>query len=448
MLHRWILLACLCFSLIAGSGLDRAGQPGRVQAGNDADIHSVALGVTLSVDCVLTDVTVESIAVALCQVSVTNSGSERIAGSLMNFSLRDAKGKRYDRSTSALEATGRYEDRLNATKPLATGSSISGYLGFRVPDSAPRPVTFEFVKDFSSSDRSAANFLSIAITLELWPVSAARATIRALQTEESFLKTAVAPTATSTATPTVTASPTRTSTSTTVPEEATIAALETAIAAIKSGTLPPTDTPALSPTPSRTTAPSSTPTATVTAAPVPTELAAFAADDALYRCDEIGWNTWTEAGESAPDYYARYDHYYACAANVKLVVACGYYGAGAYGATQYSDNGDVYCGATVLNVGLSAFHVSPRMFTLVDASGQRHRVDPSLMNGVTTTPVFPTDDIPTDEWATGGMGFVVPQDELEGNHVEFTFDTGAAEKVILIIILIPLPQFDVDSEVV
>ena len=126
---------------------------------------------------------------------------------------------------------------------LAWGDTISGYGAFAVPLDAPRPL--EFVYFLKADDTRArtdlfepgellgkdpANEVRVPLELEPWAsnsVSDSQATVVVLETEVAALETASAPTSTVTETPPPPNTSTPSPTVTPLPDQSTIAALET-----------------------------------------------------------------------------------------------------------------------------------------------------------------------------------------------------------------------------
>jgi hypothetical protein len=445
--------------LISGA----VGRPAEVLADYEGSTVNEAAGLGLKVRCkTVGDLTADAV-VVLCKVTVINIGKSAGKIRLGETYILDAEGGYYDRSRSALERAGRYEQRLLLPPELAPGASIAGYAAFQVPTGAPGPITFLLVRSIIDSSPASdlgthpENELYVPVDLEPWGNLEARATVHALETQAADLKTRVAPTPTNTSIPTATLTPTNTPipTATLTPantpipptatpsrDEATIAALQTEIAALESGTPPATETPIAQLTASPK--PANTPKPKATSTPAyPSAVAALVSEDSATTCDRIGWNVWNRSGKVASDAESKFQHYLACGESLGYSVGCvistgsdAYFGPSA-------GNVWVLCNVLAINAGSESAFVSPFDFTLVDANNRRHDIDYMALTMVSASEMFPSDSVPPDQSVSGYVAFEIPSSAAKPIRIEINalLDYSLSSES-LVIILDPLGTID------
>jgi hypothetical protein len=444
---RWICSGLACLLVMTGLVGAVAGNPDVALADSAGSTVNEGAGLSLDVRCKTEGSTTVSDVVVLCKVTIENIGSEEFQPRLSESYILDADDGYYVRSRSALETAGKYEQRLILPSEVAPGASIAGYVGFKVPARAPGPLDYLLIKSTVDVDQRSAfrtqpdNELIVPLELEPWGVPETRATVHALETQVSELKTRTAPTPTITPTPTNTPIPTATRTPTNTPipptatpsrDEATIAALQTEIASLESGTPAATETPA--PKPTATAAKTATPKATSTPT-YQTAVASLVREDSSWMCDRIGWNIWNRFGDYADDAESNVEHYVACA-SVGYSVGCIVSTLGNSYAAPSPDSIWVICEVFAYNQEYESAIVSPADFTLVDANNRHYEIDFTALTMVAANEVFPTGGLLPEQSVSGYVAFEVRSSAARPLRIEITpfLDSSFGSKPAIIIL--------------
>jgi hypothetical protein len=437
---RWISSGLVGLLVLTGMISGMLGKPNEASADFEGSTENEVAGLTLDVRCKTEGSVRAADVIVLCTVTVENFGPDEFQAQLSEWYILDAEDGYYVRSRSALERAGKYEQRLILSSAVAPGATLTGYLAFKVPARTPGPLDFLLIK--STVDSTGTGFrtqpeneLIVPLELEPWGAPESRATVHALETQAADLKTRVAPTPTVTPTPTYTPIPTATRTPTNTPlpptatpsrDEATIAALQTEIASLESGT--PAATEPVTPEPTATrTAPKATSTPNY-----PSAVASLVRSDSASRCDRIGWNIWDEVGGYVDDANSNGEHYAACGGDLGYSVGCIISTVGDYYAAPAEGNVWVFCEVFAYNGGYDSAVVSPADFTLIDANNRRAFIDFTALTMVRADEVFPSMSLFPEQSVSGYVAFEVRSSAEGPLRIEIDSSFGSKPLVVIL----------------
>ncbi len=391
--------------LVSALAIPKSGTGSANSATASAHTTNDAAGIDLAASCTSERFNDHDQPVLTCFVTVTNISTTPLESRKSYLILEGSDGTIINQDDALLDLTDHADQAFRAGATLQKDEAIEGYRAWALPAPFPPDLHLTF-QNTAGGRRDESNETSVIFTSDQFAITPLEKTKVALERELSAAQTAAAPTIT----PVPTWTPSPTPSPTLQPDEATIIALQTDIAAVKSGT--PARTKTATPRPTATSTPA--PTATIAVANLPESLQVLAEEDSTTRCDHIGWNAVTPDFETPPDFIDNYDHYGACSGDLTYAVSCTIASSAWVEADPPLGEFWIACNLVVFNRGDTASNINPYQFVLFDARGVQHLAAQPVYGSEASDQPFLGGPVQPNDYLQGILLFSAAEGQEEG----------------------------------